>query len=241
MVALGGSVVAIELVVGAQAADLRRPARLGTGTATAHARVREIVPFLAEGDVLRLAEASVEDHETQPPPRFNEASLVKFLEENGIGRPSTYAEIIGKVGAMVGRLTYGASRDAAVEHFQKALKLNPDSAIARIEYANGLVTLFGKEKMKEAERLYAEAAQQKPLARMRSSSRGAPQWRQAGAARLSPGTTAGRSTPELGGVLISMTDEVRRVRPRQAERRPQAPADGHGGHQRERQPRAIQP
>ena len=34
---------------------------------------------------------------TQPPPRFNEASLVKFLEENGIGRPSTYAEILRKI------------------------------------------------------------------------------------------------------------------------------------------------
>jgi tetratricopeptide (TPR) repeat protein len=73
-----------------------------------------------------------------------------------------HAEIIGKVGAMVGKLTYGAGKDAAVEHFQKALKLNPDSAIARIEYANGLVLLFGKERMKEAETLYAEAAKQKP-------------------------------------------------------------------------------
>jgi histidine ammonia-lyase len=52
MVALGESVVAIELVVAAQAVDLRRPARLGAGTAAAHARVREIVPFLAEGDTL---------------------------------------------------------------------------------------------------------------------------------------------------------------------------------------------
>jgi reverse gyrase len=42
-------------------------------------------------------EVKPEGHETQPPPRFNEASLVKFLEENGIGRPSTYAEIIRKI------------------------------------------------------------------------------------------------------------------------------------------------
>ena len=74
-----------------------------------------------------------------------------------------HAEIIGKVGTMVGGLTYGAKKDAALEHFQKALKLNPDSAIARIEYANGLVTVFGKDKLKEAEKLYAEAAKQKPL------------------------------------------------------------------------------
>jgi tetratricopeptide (TPR) repeat protein len=73
-----------------------------------------------------------------------------------------HAEIIGKVGAMVGGLTYGAKKDAAVEHFQKALKLNPDSAIARMEYANGLVTMFGQDRMKEAEKLYAEAVKVKP-------------------------------------------------------------------------------
>ena len=74
-----------------------------------------------------------------------------------------HAEIIGKVGALVGGLTYGAKKDAAVDHFQKALKLNPDSAIARIEYANGLVLLFGKDRMKDAEKLYAEAAKAKPM------------------------------------------------------------------------------
>ena len=74
-----------------------------------------------------------------------------------------HAEIIGKVGSMVGGLTYGAKKDAALEHFGKALKLNPDSAIARIEYANGLAILFGKDRMKEAEKLYAEAAKQKPM------------------------------------------------------------------------------
>ena len=69
-----------------------------------------------------------------------------------------HAEIIDKVGAMVGGLTYGAKKDSGVEAFQKALKLNPHSAIGRIEYANGLVMMFGKSKMKEAEMLYAEAA-----------------------------------------------------------------------------------
>ena len=74
-----------------------------------------------------------------------------------------HAEIINKVGAMVGGLTYGASKDKSVEHYQTALKLNPDSAIAKIEYANGLVMLHGKSKMKDAEKLYAEAAQCKPM------------------------------------------------------------------------------
>jgi DNA topoisomerase-1 len=55
------------------------------------------LPALAEGDALELREARAEGHETQPPPRFNEASLVKFMEENGIGRPSTYADILRKI------------------------------------------------------------------------------------------------------------------------------------------------
>jgi tetratricopeptide (TPR) repeat protein len=73
-----------------------------------------------------------------------------------------HAEIIDKVGAMVGGLTYGAKKDAALVHFQKALKLNPDSAIARIEYANGLAMLFGNERLAEAEKLYGDAAKCKP-------------------------------------------------------------------------------
>jgi len=75
---------------------------------------------------------------------------------------SYQAEIIDKVGGIVAGMTYGAKKDSALEHFQKALKLNPDSAIARIEYANGLIMLFGKARMTEAERLYQEAAAHKP-------------------------------------------------------------------------------
>ena len=52
------------------------------------------LPKLAEGDVLKLNELKKEQKFTQPPPRFSEASLVKTLEELGIGRPSTYAAII---------------------------------------------------------------------------------------------------------------------------------------------------
>jgi tetratricopeptide (TPR) repeat protein len=73
-----------------------------------------------------------------------------------------HAEIVGKVGALVGGMTYGAKKDAAVEHFKAALKLNPDSAIARIEYANGLLAMFGDARMKDAEKLYVEAAKCKP-------------------------------------------------------------------------------
>jgi len=52
------------------------------------------LPPLAEGDALTLQELRREQHFTQPPPRYTEASLVKELEERGIGRPSTYAAII---------------------------------------------------------------------------------------------------------------------------------------------------
>src|SRR5262245_7530533 len=55
------------------------------------------LPPLREGETLKLVKITPEKKETQPPPRFNEASLVKFLEENGIGRPSTYAEILRKI------------------------------------------------------------------------------------------------------------------------------------------------
>jgi len=73
-----------------------------------------------------------------------------------------HAEILGKVGATIGGLTYGASREAGEEHFEKALQLNPHSAIARIEYANGLVLMYGKARMAQTEALYADAAAQTP-------------------------------------------------------------------------------
>ena len=50
---------------------------------------------LGEGDLQTLIRLIPEQHFTQPPPRFSEASLVRALEENGIGRPSTYAPILG--------------------------------------------------------------------------------------------------------------------------------------------------
>ena len=53
-----------------------------------------ILPQVSEGEKLSRLEVNCEQHFTQPPPRFSEASLVKKLEELGIGRPSTYASII---------------------------------------------------------------------------------------------------------------------------------------------------
>lgn len=55
---------------------------------------KNVIPALKEGDTVSVSEFKTEQHFTTPPPRFNDASLVKFLEESGIGRPSTYAPTI---------------------------------------------------------------------------------------------------------------------------------------------------
>ena len=55
------------------------------------------IPDLEKGDEVKLDKIDPKQHFTQPPPRYTEASLVKALEEHGIGRPSTYAPIISKI------------------------------------------------------------------------------------------------------------------------------------------------
>jgi tetratricopeptide (TPR) repeat protein len=72
-----------------------------------------------------------------------------------------HAEVIDKVGKLLGK-TQGADTATGLKMFRQALALNPDSAIAKVEYANGLVMLEGDKRMKEAEQLYAEAAAAEP-------------------------------------------------------------------------------
>ncbi|NRF71919.1 hypothetical protein HLB44_33530 [Aquincola sp. S2] len=72
-----------------------------------------------------------------------------------------HAEVIDKVGKLLGK-TQGADAATGLKLYQQALKLNPASAIAMVEYANGLVMLEGDKRMKEAEKLYAEAAACEP-------------------------------------------------------------------------------
>ncbi len=74
-----------------------------------------------------------------------------------------HAEVIDKVGSLIGGMTYGAKKDQGLSLFKEALKLNPNSAIAMIEYANGMVMLEGDKKMKEATKLYEQAAASQPL------------------------------------------------------------------------------
>jgi len=72
------------------------------------------------------------------------------------------AEVINKAGALVAGLTYGAKKESALAHFEQALKLFPESPIVRIEYANGLILLFGKSRLDDATKLYEQAAATKP-------------------------------------------------------------------------------
>lgn len=74
-----------------------------------------------------------------------------------------HAEVIDKVGALIGGMTYGARKDTGLAHYRKALELNPTSALALVEYANGLVMLEGDKRATEAQALYRQAAACKPL------------------------------------------------------------------------------
>lgn len=73
-----------------------------------------------------------------------------------------HAEVIDKVGALIGGMTYGAKRETGLKLFEEALRLHPQSAIGLIEYANGLVMLQGESKMAEATVLYERAAAMQP-------------------------------------------------------------------------------
>jgi DNA topoisomerase I len=106
-----GETVTVRL--GAPAADGRDAEFSTSGTVITHQGFRRVyvedtdgptddaqerrLPPLAEGDALRAVELRPDGHETQPPPRFNEASLIKRLEDLGVGRPSTYASIMGTI------------------------------------------------------------------------------------------------------------------------------------------------
>ena len=74
-----------------------------------------------------------------------------------------HAEVIDKVGTLIANMTYGAKKDTSLNLFAQALSLNPDSAIAKIEYANALVILEGENRMAEATEYYKQAAAMKAL------------------------------------------------------------------------------
>lgn len=110
-----------------------------------------ILKALAEGVGGKVAKALERAIELEP--RHADAYIALGLY---------HAEIIDKVGALAGRLTYGADAAKSVKHFEQALKLNPASAIAHMEYANGLLMLHGDKQKKKAVELYRKAAAMKP-------------------------------------------------------------------------------
>lgn len=73
-----------------------------------------------------------------------------------------HAEIIDKMGKLIGSMTYGASESKAIEHLEAALSLTPDSPIAHIEYANGLYLLYGDRRLDEVTELYVKASEMTP-------------------------------------------------------------------------------
>ena len=92
-----------------------------------------MLPDLRDGEALDLAGVTAEQHFTQPPPRFTEATLIKALEEHGIGRPSTYAPTIETIRAR-GYVTIKERRlfpeesafrvtDLLVEHFPEVVDI----------------------------------------------------------------------------------------------------------------------
>ena len=68
-----------------------------------------------------------------------------------------HAEVIDKVGSLIGSMTYGVKKDTSFKLFLEALRLNTNSAIAMIEQANSMVMLEGDKRMKEATQLYEAA------------------------------------------------------------------------------------
>jgi DNA topoisomerase I len=94
---------------------------------------RPILPLLTEGETLATKAIEPKGHFTEPPPRFSEASLVRALEENGIGRPSTYSSIVETIQARgyVEQLERRfhpteigeAVNDLLVEHFKEIVDL----------------------------------------------------------------------------------------------------------------------
>ncbi len=74
-----------------------------------------------------------------------------------------HAEIIDKIGSLVGGLTYGAKSDTGVKHFQEALKLTPHAPVAHLEFANGLKMMFGKKRQADIDKALATAAALEPM------------------------------------------------------------------------------
>ncbi|MDT8408094.1 MAG: hypothetical protein RQ741_00715 [Wenzhouxiangellaceae bacterium] len=78
-----------------------------------------------------------------------------------------HAEVIAKVGKLVGSMSYGASADRGFEHFKEAIRLS-DAPIAWIEYGNGIYLLHGDKRIDESNQAYEKAAAMEPIDAMQA-------------------------------------------------------------------------
>ena len=116
------------------------------------------------GQSISVAKALAQGLGTKIKNALEQAIKLEFKHADAhIALAAFHAEVIDKVGSLIGGMTYGAKKDTSLKLFTEALRLNPTSAIAMVEYANGLVMLEGDKKMKEATKLYERAAASKPL------------------------------------------------------------------------------
>ena len=103
------------------------------------AETERVLPALAEGDVVVVTDTEAKSHSTQPPARYTDASLVKKMEELGIGRPSTYASVISTIqdrgyvwkkgSALVPSFTAFAVVKLLEEHFSELVDYNFTAAM----------------------------------------------------------------------------------------------------------------
>jgi tetratricopeptide (TPR) repeat protein len=107
---------------------------------------------LAQGLGKRVKEALERTIELQPKHADAHIALGTF-----------HAEVIDKVGSLIGGMTYGARKETGLKMFADALALNPESAMAKLEYARGMVMLEGQPDHPEATRLYQQAAAITPM------------------------------------------------------------------------------
>ena len=111
-----------------------------------------VAKALAQGLGARVKEAFEKTIQLQPLHADAHVALGAF-----------HAEVIDKVGTLIGGMTYGAKKETGLRLFKQALQLHPGAPIALVEYANALLMLEGDRKLKEATRLYEQAAAAKPL------------------------------------------------------------------------------
>lgn len=83
--------------------------------------------------------------------------------EAHIALASFHADAINKVGTLVAQMTYHVSPDSAMELYERGLRLHPASPFALMEYARGLLMLFGEARLDDAARLYRQAAAIQPV------------------------------------------------------------------------------